>query len=255
MSLRGAVAIVLSGVTLASPVSATVVTPDDRSLVVVPRRLAIPLTREALVGTWHSGPRARDVITIRSPRGAVATVSDDRFESTGEWGDAEYMGAYFLGGGRRDEETGMLRIHAIAGDRLRAVFLTVGGIAVHTETWGREPVHVSRGSREAIDARRPRTPKPDDPALDPGYGEGQPPEAVMRVPIRCPQGSRRGTVMVRMRVGIDGKVAEATVVRSVPGLDAAAIDAARRWRFRPAMSWDGKPQPAWVQIPLSCPSP
>jgi TonB family protein len=42
------------------------------------------------------------------------------------------------------------------------------------------------------------------------------------------------TVLVEVDVGEDGKVTSSKVIRSAPGLDAAALDAARQWRFRPA---------------------
>lgn len=47
---------------------------------------------------------------------------------------------------------------------------------------------------------------------------------------------QQGTVRLRLRVDLDGSVAMVTLERGsgVASLDAAAIEAARRWRFRPA---------------------
>ncbi len=42
------------------------------------------------------------------------------------------------------------------------------------------------------------------------------------------------TVLVEVNVGEDGKVTSSKVVRGAAGLDAAALDAAKQWRFRPA---------------------
>jgi protein TonB len=42
-----------------------------------------------------------------------------------------------------------------------------------------------------------------------------------------------GTVLVEATIGPDGKVADARVVRSVPLLDQAALDAVRRWEYAP----------------------
>ncbi len=42
------------------------------------------------------------------------------------------------------------------------------------------------------------------------------------------------TVLVEVDVGEDGRVTAAKAVRAAAGLDAAALDAARQWRFRPA---------------------
>jgi TonB family protein len=42
-----------------------------------------------------------------------------------------------------------------------------------------------------------------------------------------------GTVIVEATIGPDGKVADARVVKSVPLLDQAALDAVRRWEYTP----------------------
>jgi TonB family protein len=42
-----------------------------------------------------------------------------------------------------------------------------------------------------------------------------------------------GTVLVEATIGPDGKVADARIVRSVPLLDQAALDAVRRWEYEP----------------------
>jgi TonB family protein len=42
-----------------------------------------------------------------------------------------------------------------------------------------------------------------------------------------------GTVRVELTIGTDGRVSDARVLRSVPGLDNAALAAARRWEFQP----------------------
>jgi len=42
-----------------------------------------------------------------------------------------------------------------------------------------------------------------------------------------------GTVLVEATIGPDGKVADARVVRSVPLLDQAALDAVRQWEYAP----------------------
>jgi len=42
-----------------------------------------------------------------------------------------------------------------------------------------------------------------------------------------------GNVKIDLTIGTDGRVSEARVVHSVPGLDAAALAAVRQWEFRP----------------------
>ena len=54
-----------------------------------------------------------------------------------------------------------------------------------------------------------------------------------------------GTVEVEATVGTDGTVTDVRMLRSIPGLDEAAMDAVRQWRFEPL------PQPVAVQIELS----
>lgn len=59
------------------------------------------------------------------------------------------------------------------------------------------------------------------------------PKAVSRV-VPPEQTVGEDTVMVRVVVGVDGRVREAHVVRSVPRFDAECVKAVREWRFEPA---------------------
>jgi TonB family protein len=54
------------------------------------------------------------------------------------------------------------------------------------------------------------------------------------VPPYPPAALTAGIVLVEVRVGADGKVADAKVVRSDAAFDQAALDTARKWTFRPA---------------------
>lgn len=47
-------------------------------------------------------------------------------------------------------------------------------------------------------------------------------------------GRLRGTVIIEATIGTDGKVYDARVVRSIAGLDQAALDAVRQWEYQPA---------------------
>ena len=58
-----------------------------------------------------------------------------------------------------------------------------------------------------------------------------------------------GTVLLQVLVGVDGRVENVRVVRSIPLLDGAATDAARRWVFRPARV-SGRPVRVWVALPV-----
>jgi len=57
-----------------------------------------------------------------------------------------------------------------------------------------------------------------------------------------------GTVVVDATIGPDGKVADAKVVKSVPLLDQAALDAVRQWEYTPTVM---KGQPVPVRITVS----
>ena len=44
-----------------------------------------------------------------------------------------------------------------------------------------------------------------------------------------------GVVTIDIRIGVDGSVVDATVLRSIPQLDDAAVTAVRRWRYTPTL--------------------
>lgn len=73
-----------------------------------------------------------------------------------------------------------------------------------------------------------------------------------RYPARALRRGEQGTVMVSAQVGPDGVPSGVDVARSSGSrlLDRAAVDAVRRWRFRPAMA-DGRPVPGRVQVPIT----
>ena len=55
------------------------------------------------------------------------------------------------------------------------------------------------------------------------------------LPDLARQAGVRGVVVLELTVGADGTVTNATVLRSIPLLDKAALDAARQWRFDPTL--------------------
>jgi TonB family protein len=72
------------------------------------------------------------------------------------------------------------------------------------------------------------------------------PQKLVDVPPVYPEPARQarvtGTVLLELTVGADGAVTNARVLRSIPQLDAAAIDAARQWRYAPTLV-NGEPVP------------
>jgi protein TonB len=81
------------------------------------------------------------------------------------------------------------------------------------------------------------------------------PEAITKVPPHYPEAARaakaQGMVMVQALVKTDGSVGDVRVVKSVPGLDEAAMACVRQWKFKPALGGDGKPVAVWVGVPVS----
>jgi TonB family protein len=63
------------------------------------------------------------------------------------------------------------------------------------------------------------------------------------------QAEVQGTVVVRVLVGIDGKVRDAAVTEGIPMLNDAALQAARNAIFKPALQ-QHRPVAVWVHIPM-----
>jgi TonB family protein len=59
-----------------------------------------------------------------------------------------------------------------------------------------------------------------------------------------------GTVVIEATIGTDGKVTDAKVVRSIPLLDQAALDAVRQWEYLPTML-NGLPVPVVVTVSIN----
>jgi protein TonB len=78
------------------------------------------------------------------------------------------------------------------------------------------------------------------------------------VPIRTPapaypelarQAGVEGTVQLRALIGLDGRVRDVIVDRSIALLDEAAVQAVRGWVFSPALA-NGRPVKVWVGVPV-----
>jgi TonB family protein len=59
-----------------------------------------------------------------------------------------------------------------------------------------------------------------------------------------------GVVTIEATIGFDGKVIDAKVVRSVPLLDQAALDAVRQWEYTPTVL-NGVPMPVVVTVTIN----
>ena len=69
-------------------------------------------------------------------------------------------------------------------------------------------------------------------------------------PEAARQAGISGVVVVELTVGADGSVTAAKVLRSVPALDDAALDAVKQWRYQPELL-NGKAVPFVVTAPVT----
>jgi TonB family protein len=74
--------------------------------------------------------------------------------------------------------------------------------------------------------------------LRPG-GSFRPPRKIKDVKPVYPQSAvsdqSRGTVIIDITIGVDGKIQEAKILHSVPALDGAALEAVRQWEYEPTV--------------------
>src|SRR5262249_13979744 len=79
------------------------------------------------------------------------------------------------------------------------------------------------------------------------------PEAITRPQPVYPDLAREagvdGIVQLQALVGKDGKVKDVKVMKSIPMLDDAAVQAVKQWVFKPALS-NNKPVAVWVGVPV-----
>jgi protein TonB len=96
---------------------------------------------------------------------------------------------------------------------------------------------------------RPRDEHENDPAT---------PEVILRVEPIYPEWARQagihGTVVLEVRVDPNGRMGNFRIAQGVKGLNDAAVEAMRQWRFRPARD-QGKPVTSWLRFSLEFPPP
>lgn len=93
---------------------------------------------------------------------------------------------------------------------------------------GRAPIEVGKTIRPPVKVRDVKPAYPKE-AIDAGVG---------------------GTVVMRLMIGCSGEVVDAEVVNGVPQLNDAALDAARRWRYRPTLM-NGVPVPVTLHATIT----
>lgn len=99
-----------------------------------------------------------------------------------------------------------------------------------------------------------RAPEPIDSVAPARIGGGVPaPQKMVDVPPVLPDAAARagvrGVVILEITVAPDGTVRNPRVLRSIPLLDAAALDAVRQWRYSPPMV-NGTPVPVVMTVSI-----
>jgi periplasmic protein TonB len=99
-------------------------------------------------------------------------------------------------------------------------------------------------------------PPPPPPPVEPVRvgGNIQEPKKTRHVNPTYPQIAQQarvsGIVIIEATIGTNGRVQEARVLRSIPLLDNAAIDAVRQWEFTPTLL-NGEPVPVIMTVTVN----
>ena len=101
------------------------------------------------------------------------------------------------------------------------------------------------GLVELAPAAPPVQTPPPAPTVPVRVGSGvKPPTKIKNVdpvyPAIAQTARVQGTVIIEATIGADGRVADARILRSVPLLDQAALDAVKQWQYTPTLL-DGQP--------------
>jgi protein TonB len=113
---------------------------------------------------------------------------------------------------------------------------------------------VTGGIVGGLEAAPPPPPPPPPPAPVRVGGNIKPPTKVKDVRPTYPpiaQSARvQGVVIIEATIGPSGAVQEAKVLRSIPLLDAAALDAVKQWQFTPTLL-NGVPVPVIMTVTVN----
>lgn len=126
--------------------------------------------------------------------------------------------------------------------------------AASEATSGRERAEAAAAKEKAAAAARAKTTR----APVRVGGQLRPPVKVKDVPPVYPAVARsarvHGEVVIEATIGEDGKVADTRVVKSIPLLDQAALDAVRQWQYQPPLL-NGVPTPVVTTITVNFKQP
>jgi protein TonB len=134
------------------------------------------------------------------------------------------------------------------------------GAAMATEARGADGSRVALAVRESLGGRGGRAGAPPRPTPDWAAGAVRvgglisQPTKVKHVPPVYPQYAQdarvQGVVIIEALIAPDGRVGEARVIRSIPLLDQAAVDAVTQWEFTPTRL-NGVPTPVIMTVTVN----
>jgi len=117
-------------------------------------------------------------------------------------------------------------------------------------------VNMISSSGVAVPAPPPPPPPPSGPGQAPLRvgGNIRPPTKIRHVPPVYPAVAQEakisGIVIIEATIGADGRVADARVLKSIPELDQAAVDAVRQWQFEQTLL-NGIPVPVIMTVTVN----
>jgi protein TonB len=214
---------------------------------------------------------ARGTVTLMitlDELGRVAEVRRTRIALTSK--DPEV--SLSLGGSAPEDEPGFLLNYGVEqSNAVRAIAKAFAGAAIRSvQQWRYEPpasapiafpvtVSFSQGA-DATEGGAPRPslssdaplPAPDAPVRV--GGTIKEPKNIKRVaPVYPPEAQAAGVsgmVILEVLIGGDGRISDAKILRSIPMLDQAAVDAVMQWEFTPTLL-NGVPVPVIMTVTVN----
>ena len=193
-----------------------------------------------VAGKWRSDVGPDEFVKITPWGSGMMAISDvGRFSAAGFFDGREIIAIMREDSGR----TGILRARLRNPGEIEAAFSADLAATPHRREIWRSVF--PKPSKPPVDP--PPAPDTGDPKLGEYVYVEELPEAIHKA--NPEYRGVDGTVLVQALVGSDGSVTDTKVVKSVAGLDEAAVAAVMQWRFKPAMA-KGKPVAVWVAIPI-----
>jgi TonB family protein len=216
-------------------------------------------------GAWPLGERWEGSAVIdnygmfNGPNSGVGLTTNAGFVQVfgvpigGEWfRDSRAVALTYRGGGNgMNRGTFAATEQRAVEEAARNVESNDGNMSVSRRTLPNGSV-VTSGVQMSIGARPSGEAVPSAPVRV--GGNIKVPAKIVNVAPVMPEVARQagvsGVVILEATVGTDGAIAEARVLRSIPLLDQAALDAVRQWRFEPTLL-NGAPVPVIMTVTVN----